>query len=350
MKTRLDSIFTPDVLNRQFSLPGMRWDASTTAMFLRQLTDIITQTYDIEYPELKARKLFPVDNRFNPGADAFVWRQFDKLGSPAGGAGYIDSYSDDMPNADVKGQEFPGVFRSMGASYQYTIQDMRSAAMSGIPLEEKRADAARYYLETLLEDGVSGNLNLGGGLSAQLAGLKGLSTDVDIPTLASGSQWVTYVGSTAVFNPAITAQDVLRDVNAMQAGIVSATQGIWEPDTMVLYTDAWTVLNTTQRSVTFTDDTLLQYILKSSPWLKNIEFWPRLNTSSSSSVAGAGSLGRIWMYKKDPRALAMNISQEFEQFAPQIINLSFRIPCHMRWGGLSVRYPLSMVLCDGTNG
>lgn len=346
----LDSIFTPARMNAEFPLPGLRWDASTTAMFLRQLTDIVTQTYDVEYPELKARRLIPVDNRFNPGAEAFVWRQFDKLGSPQSGAGFIDSYGDDLMNADVKGAEFPGVFRSMGSSYEYTIQDMRAAAMAGIPLDQKRAESARFYLESLLEDAASGNANLVGGLAAQNRGLKGIANNPDIPALASASQWVSYTSSVPHFNTSVTISQVLADVNTMQASIVSATKGVWMPDTLVLPTDIYTVLGTTQRSVTFTDDTVLQYILKSSPWLKSIEFWPRLDTASSSGVGGAGSLGRIWMYAKDPRALALNISQEFEQFPPQIRNLSFRVPCHMRLGGTTYRYPKSAVFMDGTNG
>lgn len=350
MRYRIDSVFTPDLLEREFPLPGKRWDSSTTAMFVRQLTDIVTQTYDVEYPELKARRLLPVDNRFNPGADAFVWRQFDKLGSPQGGAGFIDSYSDELPNADVKAAEFPAKFVSAGSSYQYTIQDMRAAAMAGVPLDQKRAESARFYLESLLEDAVSGNTNLQGGLSAKNVGLKGLCQDTDIPTMASVYQWVTYVSSNPVFNPAVTIANVLSDVNSMQAKIVSGTKGLWMPDTLVLPTDVYTVLATTQRSVTFTDDTVLQYILKSSPWLKSIEFWPRFDTASSSGVGGAGTLGRVWMYAKDPRALAMNISQEFEQFPPQIRNLSFRIPCHMRMGGITYRYPKSAVFMDGTNG
>ena len=44
------------------------------------------------------------------------------------------------------------------------------------------------------------------------------------------------------------------------------------------------------------------------------------------------------------------IPQEFEQLPPQMVNLMFKIPCHMRVGGIRVSYPKSIVALDGAAG
>ena len=44
-------------------------DAKFTAVLEKQLEFIKTRTYDIVYPEMKARQLIPVNNDGNPGAE-----------------------------------------------------------------------------------------------------------------------------------------------------------------------------------------------------------------------------------------------------------------------------------------
>ncbi len=96
---------------------GFRADSAQTAVFLRQLTYVYEQTYDIKYPDLKARKLIPLDTRVTNGADSFVWRQFDKRGQ----AKIVQNYADDFPNVETFGQEYQTRIVSVGASYQYSL-------------------------------------------------------------------------------------------------------------------------------------------------------------------------------------------------------------------------------------
>ena len=42
------------------------------------------------------------------------------------------------------------------------------------------------------------------------------------------------------------------------------------------------------------------------------------------------------------------IPQEFEQLPPQPVNLSFKIPCHKRFGGVQIRFPRASTYMDGT--
>ena len=342
---RFDSKHLPQALQRVLETLQGRADANETALFARQLEYVFTQTYDILYPDLKARKLIPVNTQVPAGADSFTYAQFDKIGV----AKIVHNYSQDFPNADVVGKQFKQAIVSLGDSYQYTIQDMRAAALAGQPLESRKAEAARYAMEVLLEKlAVSGDTG---------TGLLGLSNAPSIQAITKVSQnnagttastWKTLItDALAKGNITAVAQEIQKDVNAMQRAIFDNTKGVHMPDTLVLPTDAYSVLATTPRAPGFTDDSLLDYILEVSPWLNQIDYWSRLDT------AGAlvnGVHGRMMMYQKDPQVLSLIVSQDFEQFAPQARGMSMIIPCHMRTGAVEVRYPLAVAFMDGVGG
>jgi len=325
----LKECITPEDLRR---MTGMRFDANDTAFFARQLEEIYTQTYDIEYPELKGRKLIPVDTRVNPGANSFTYRQFDKKGQ----ANIVHNYADDFPNAEVVGVEWTQNVVSLGNSYQYSIQDMRAAAMAGIQLEAMKANAARELMERKLD-----TLSAIGDSATGLVGLTNAPNISSVTVSTGASSGQTAWCSTAGVGTGKTVAEILLDINNMQAKIFNATLGIHTPDTLVLPTSCYGFLATTARSTTFTEDSMLQYILKQSPWIKNIEFWTQLNT------AGASSKGRVMLYKRDPKILQLIIPQEFEQLPPQPRNMAWVIPCHMRTGAVEVRYPLAVAYMDG---
>lgn len=322
------------------ALTGVRFDDADSAFFLRQLTQVYTKTYDIKYAELKARKFIPVDNSVNPGALSFVWHQYDKKGQ----AKVVTDYANDFPNVEFNGKEFGGKLVSLGASYQYSMQDLRSAKMAGMPLETRKAEQARFVIESLVEyiavfgfDGTNGTPPATTGAELQVIGFAKLP---DVPLTTTTLNWI---GGSA------TVTQILADVNARCKAIVDTSLGIHKPDTLVLPTAVYTYLATTPRSPTFTDDTMLQYILKQSPWLKTIEDWATLNTAGllqDGSTVG----GRAIFYEKNPDNCALVIAQEFEQLPPQVRGMGFVIPVHARIGGVKCPYPKSMAYLDGMAG
>lgn len=330
-KLRLDEVVTPDF----FRNLGVRLDANETAMFLRQLTDVYQQTYDIKYPDLKARQLIPVDNRVNAGAESFLWRQFDMRGK----AKVVQNYADDFPNAEVLGKEFQTRIVSLGDSYQYTVQDLRAASMAGIPLETRKAETARRVMENLVESIACTGLPVTE--TGDALPIYGIANFPNINKLTTTTNWLS--ASTAV-------SAILADVNAMQKKIFDTTLGVFGQNvTLVLPTQPFSNLSTTSRSPTFTDDSVLQYILKQSPWIKSIEYWPYLDTAGKLQD-GTTAGPRALLYERTPEVCQLVIPQEFEQLPPQQIGMSFKIPCHMRIGGVTVRYPLAICALDGMSG
>jgi len=304
-------------------------DANETATFSRQLEHIMVQTYDVKYPELKARSLIPVDGSVPTGAESFTFRGFDQIGE----AKEIANYATDFPNAEVQGAEVTQKIVGIGVSYTYTLQDMRRAQMAGLPLEARKAAAARRVAENKLEKIAAVGTD---------SGIKGLTNAANILAVTTTTGAATNYWAAGGKTP----KEILADVNKMQSTIFTTSKGVHMPDTLVLDTAGYSWVATTPVNVadaTIQSNTsILNYILQMSPWLKTIEYWPRLDT------AGASSKARIMMFERRPENFGLVIPQDFEQFAPQQSNLAFRVPCHMRCGGVSVHYPKSIAYMDGT--
>ena len=127
--------------------PQMNFDDASDAsvFFARELDYVKSQSYDVEYPEFTALKLFPVSSEINPGAETVTYYSYDKTGM----AKIISSYSTDLPRADVKGKPTTAIIKSLGDSYGYSIQEMRASAMAGKSLDARKAESARYQIDYL---------------------------------------------------------------------------------------------------------------------------------------------------------------------------------------------------------
>ncbi len=99
-------------------------DAGESIFFARELEHIKSQEVEVEYPDLKARKLIPVSFEADPADETITYYMFDKVGM----AKIIRDYSQDLPRVDVTGQKFSGEVRSLGASFGFSIQEIRAEA------------------------------------------------------------------------------------------------------------------------------------------------------------------------------------------------------------------------------
>jgi hypothetical protein len=298
-------------------------DAAENAFFERQLEQIRAKTYDIKYPAFRARQLIPVDNTIDPGAETVKYNQYNAVGL----AKIVSSYADDLPRADIKGLEFRQPIKSLGASYGYNVQEIRAGKFAGLPLEARKANAARLAVEQAIDriaalgDAVN---NLTGFLNQPNAQI------VTIPNGASVSKlWSSKTGL-----------EINSDLTAMANAVVSNTKGIETADTIVVPIAQYGQIASTPITSTATR-TILDFFLGSNPWVKNLEYWFRLQG------AGVGPSDRMVAYRKDPDALMLVIPQEFEQFPPTQDGLEFQIACHARIGGVTLFYPLSMAYGDG---
>lgn len=300
-------------------------DADESIFFSRQLEFVKTKSYDVKYPQLKARTLIPVSNEAGPGAETIVYEQYDEVGM----AKLIASYADDLPRADVKGKEFRSPVKSLGSSYGYNVQEVRAAKMAGKPLVQKRANAAKKAILTR-EDQIAF-------LGDAATGLVGFLNHANVPLVVIPADGT---GSSTKFKDKTPAQ-VLRDLHAMSNAVVENTNEVEYPDTMLLPLTQYNYIKSTPWSTSNDGKTILQLFLEQSEYIKEVKPLIRLKG------AGAGALDRAMVYRKDPEAVELHIPQDFEQFPEQEKGLEFIIPCHSRIGGCTFYYPLSAAYVDG---
>jgi hypothetical protein len=298
-----------------------RWDDAFTATLEKQLEYVKTQTYDIVYPDLKARMFIPVSNEADPGAETITYRQWDEFGM----AQIIANYADDLPLIDALVDESVQRVRSIGAAYQYSIQDLRRSAMANSRLEQRRARAARRAIEQKIE-----NIAATGDTSV---GLYGIANNPNVTSVSAVTgSWASATGA-----------QMVADMNHLAAQSVTLNKETFLPDTLLLDITSYNLFANTRISTTGdTHTSALEAFLKGSPYVKEVHPWYKL---AKANAAGSGP--RAICYTKSPEVLTLEIPQEFEQMPPQAKNLSFLVPAHARIGGVIIYYPIGVHYMDG---
>jgi hypothetical protein len=302
-------------------LRQLKLDTKYTAFLSRQLEYIKRKTYDVVYPEFKARRLVPVTNETDPGAETITYRQWDAFGS----AMVISNYADDLPNIDVLVEEFTNKVIGLGAEYTWSAQDIRRAALAGNNLKSRKAMRARKSHELAVEE-----IAAKGDARTSLTGF-GNNANVNLSTPITGG-WATATGL-----------QIAADMQKMTRDMVVTNKESFLPDTIALGTQSFQEAAT--KTVSTTGDsgkTALQYFLDSSPYIKDVESWYKLDDMNAG-----GTNERAVCYKRDPMVLELEMPQEYEEFPPQARGLSFEVPTHSRTGGVVVYYPLGMIYMDG---
>lgn len=300
----------------------LHFDADESALLARQLDFIKSKTYDIKYAELKARKLIPVSSEADPGAEKIFYRQYDQTGL----AKVIANYADDLPRADVKGKEFFAEVKTLADSYGYNYVEMQNAAFAGLPLEQKRSNAARRaiaQLENRIAFFGDTESNLGGFITNPNIGT------ATIPDPGSGTEWVNK-----------TSDQILSDMNLVANSVVSGSLGVEIPDTMLLPLEQYNLVSSQARSAN-SDTTILNYFLQNNPYVKQVEWVNELDG------AGTGGADVIMAYRRDPEVLTMEVPQDFQQLELQLHGLEYVIPCVERFAGVLIYYPLAIVKGEG---
>lgn len=318
------------------ALAQIRADEGATAFFDRELEHRKARTYDVIRAPLKAFELIPVDSSAGPGAESITYEQYDSVGV----AKVIANYATDLPRADVKGREFTARVKSVGNSYGYSLQEIRAAMMAGKPLEQRKANAAaraqreKWNRIAFYGDAVN---NLQGWLTNGNIPAEDVAADGNEGDASASTEWADK-----------TPTQIVRDMNALANGIFDRTNGVEQPNTLVLPINQYTMIATT-RMDSGTDTTILEFFLKNSPFITSVE-WAAELSAAQLAANGLDSVfnGDIMIaYRRDPDALTLEMPQMFEQLPVQERGLEFVVPCHSRIAGVIVYYPFSMAIGEG---
>lgn len=301
----------------------IRLDGFEQVFFDEQLALVKARTYDVKHKALKALTLLPVSTEQDPGADRIIWRSFDQVGV----AKIVADYANDFPRADVAGEEHISPVRDIGSSYGYSLKEIRRAQKAGVSLDAKRAEACRRAIDEKQD-----KIAWFGDSKAKLPGFinaAGITEYVAADGTSGSKTWASK-----------TADEIVADVAGIITAAGEATNGIENPDTLILPLSLYNKLMTTPYGAN-RDKTILGFIRENYPQITRIDWVQDL------AGAGAGGSSRVMAYSRDPLKVEVQIPQRLEQFPPQQKGLAFDIICAQSTGGTLVYYPLSVVFCDG---
>lgn len=325
-------VLAQSALMRSFNPGENRFDSveDASVFFARELDHVKAKSYDKLYPELTSFSIFPHTSEADPGDETITYYSYDKTGM----AQIINNYATDLPRADVKGEPETARIKSVGASYGYSVQEMRASRKANKSLDHRKAEAARYQVDVKLNQ-----IAWAGDKEHKLMGV--LTETNNIPILASeegaagSSKWVDK-----------TADEILADINGYMATVSRNTKNVERPDTLVLPTDVFIDIST--RRIDMTNTTVKDFVLEHAPYLKEIVAAAELNADSfETNPYAADGLNVAFFFTKDPDKLAIEDPMPYYQYPVQERNLEMVVPCEARTAGVIIYYPMSALVVTG---
>ena len=301
----------------------MHLDAAEKVFFDDQLALIKSHTYDVQYKALKALTLLPVSTEQDPGAEHIAWFSFDKVGV----AKLVADYANDYPRVDIGGEEHISPIKEIGASYGYSIKEIRRAQKAGVALDAKKAEACRRAIDEK-QDSIAWK----GDAKGKLPGFfnhPGITEYVAADGAKGSKTWASK-----------TADEIVADFAGIITAAPESTNGIEQPDTVILPLSLYNKLQNTPYGSN-RDKTIMSFIRESYPQITRIDWVQDLVS------AGANGTTRVMAYARDPLKVEVQIPQRFEQMSPQLTGKVYDIICSQSTGGTLVYYPMSVVFCDG---
>lgn len=298
-------------------------DEGESIFFARELEHVKAKTYDIKFPELKARALFPLEFEANAGAETITYEQYDQVGM----AKIISNYADDLPRADVKGKEFTSKVRTIASSYGYNYDEIQAASMAGKPLTTRKANAAKRA-HLVLENKIA----FFGDATHNITGFLSNPNIQEVVLAADGAGASTTLASK-------TADLMIRDITSLFTAVHDVSKGVEVANVLMMPIGQYNLIANTR--LPDSDMSVMKWVMENNPHLQEIVWVTELKG------AGAGATDKMVAYRRDPDALTMEIPSEFKQLPVQEKNLEYIVPTHHRFGGVLIYYPLSVAYADG---
>jgi hypothetical protein len=294
-------------------------DASETMVFARQLETIKNRIYEKKYPELKGRQFVPFSMEGGDASEFITYRFWDTYTM----AKIVSNYATDFPLVSASATEVTMKYYDIGNGYSYSIKDMRQAARAGVPLSDKLAMAARRGIELGIDDAVA--------VGVPTLRTYGLINNPNVPilTVTTGT-WASATG-----------EQMLDDLNSIVTQMYANSSELFEPDTMLMSTNAFRKISTKLLSAAnASGDTVLSAFLRQNPGMK-VASWVKLNTANATATNG-----RIVAYKRDPEVVEFEMGKEFEVFPPEQRGLTLTHACMARVAGVAVHHSLGIAYVD----
>lgn len=289
-----------------------RLDASESIFLTRQLEVIDNKLYSPGYQPLRSRQLLPTINVGDEWANVYTWREATEFGV----AKQIADYADDLPRSNIKLEESSTLIKTYGASYGFSLQEIRQAARMGANLEQWKADAARRAVHTAVDSA----------LSVSFLALSGTTAFTPVTKANGGLTWGTAA------SPNATGREVAADLMGIANKLVETTKEQFQTFKILLPLEQYNYAAVTPIGVD-SSLTALKFALETSPYIGSIEPWAALDATDF-----------MWAFPDTNEVVGVVSAMEFKVLSEQASwrNLEYTVPCMMRMGGVISRYPYAI--------
>lgn len=308
----------------KFRRGARRGDAAESAYFSRQLEVIKRKVYETKYEDLRAREFVPTNTSYPAGTKAITWREANHVGM----AKIINSYGEDLPRVEVYGTENSSVVKSTGVSYGYSVDEARTQQLAGDDLPARKAVATRRAHEELVD-----RIIAKGDAANNLKGFLGLA-NAQLYTVPNGG------GGTSPW-PTKTPAEIVKDLVTAWTTMRTNTRAKEVPNMLLLPDAAYTHIATTEWTAE-SNMSIMEYIQK-LPIMRGIT----IDTWFELTGAGAGSVNRAVLYKRDPDVLEHAEPLPFLQHPEEKRLLEYVVPCEGKTGGVICFVPMAIMYIDG---
>ena len=311
-------------------------DAAPVAMsdndavfFQRQLEFIEAQTYDQLYPELEARAAFGVDTTGGPGVTTLTYRSYNHVGT----AQVINARATDLPKSNISGKEFSIPVKSVGTAYDYDIDEIASAQVTGLPLEARKAMAAtrgyEQYVNSTAWYGDADNGFVGFFENPEI-------TKATVAAGASGhTRWSTK-----------TPVEILRDLTTAVTAMYASTLKILRPEEIWLPVIQHQLIMNTARSE-MSDKTILQFFIDNNEFINSREKFKALNAVAGKGTAGSDCFIVVCRSVNGLKTFRLREPLPLTWQPVQLHGLVYEIPGRGRFAGFQTMYPAAISINSG---
>jgi len=297
--------------------------------FQRQLEYIEAQTYDTLYPDLEARDAFGVDNSGGPGVQTLTYRSYNHVGK----AQVINARATDLPKSNISGREYSVTVKSVGTSYDYDVDEVAAASVTGLPLEARKAMAStrgyEQYINSAAWYGDADN------------GFVGFfqNPEVTKATVAQGASGkTTWVDKTPT--------EILKDLSTAVSAMYATTLKVLRPDEIWLPVAQHQYIMNTARSEQ-SDKTVLGFFTENNEFINSKDKVKAFNALRGQGAGGSDCFVVICRSVNGLKTFRLREPLALTWMPVQLHGLVYEIPGRGRFAGFQTMYPAAISINSG---
>jgi hypothetical protein len=308
-----------------------KMDANDGLAFSRELSFIDPREFNVKHKPLGTwRDVLPIQT-LPLGLEYVKYRVYDQTGE----AILSDNKDTSISYVDATAQEYTNKVLTHKSGYKLSFEDLRNAAFSGAPLEKQKIYAVSLAFEKSLQKSMFLGVFTDGGASV---GTNGFLNHPSVPNNPSSGTFAT-LGATS-------PDAVIAEIVGMPNRIMSDYDTAFGEGNYIICLPVaqYNYIYSTPRSIN-SDTSIAAWILQNYPMIERFMRIPDLKGQGTVVESEATDLAIC--YQRDPMYLEAQVLDSIIWHPPQFDDLAIKFPAEMKYGGVAVRYPLSMTQLYG---